>query len=152
MRAELQASEGAARAAKEGLAETEKSLGEARTEREAVIASHAVPTLDDLSGARSIRELGWCAIQKTWRDAVPDAPEGAEFLARAGAVDLTTGYNAAVQHADTLADRMREAAEKVERVAMLDVQIQAWEQRRTKASLDLAELLISRNSCPKVSA
>jgi len=141
MRAELQASEAAARAAKEGLAEIEKSLGEARTEREAVIASHAVPTLDDLSGARSIRELGWCAIQKTWRDAVPDAPEGAEFLARAGAVDLTTGYNAAVQHADTLADRMREAAEKVERVAMLDVQIQAWEQRRTKASLDLAELL-----------
>jgi len=140
MRAELQASEAAARAAKEGLAEIEKSLGEARTEREAVIAAHAVPTLDDLSGARSIRELGWCAIQKTWRDAVPDAPEGAEFLARLGAVDLATGYNAAVEHADMLADRMREAAEKVERAAILDVQIASWEQRRTKAALELAEV------------
>ncbi|HEX3880511.1 MAG TPA: AAA family ATPase [Bryobacteraceae bacterium] len=141
MRAELQARESAERAAKESLAEIEKSLGGARTERAAVIAAHAVPTLDDLRGARSLRELGWRAIQRAWRDAQVDAPESVEFLTRMGAGDLTTGYGDAVKEADTLADRMREAAEKVERVAMLDVQIADWEQRRTTASLELAEVL-----------
>jgi len=141
MRAELQAHESAERAAKESLAEIEKNLGEAKTERAAVIAAHTVPTLNDLRGARALRELGWSAIQKAWRDAAADAPESAEFLARTGARDLTTGYGDAVKQADTLADRMREAAEKVERVAMLDVQIAACEQRRAAASLELAEVL-----------
>ena len=59
-----------------------------------------------------------------------DAPEGFEFLERMRGKDLTSGYDGAVKQADTLADRMREAAEKVERVAMLDVQIAAWEERR----------------------
>jgi uncharacterized protein YhaN len=137
MRAAFQASENAERAAREGLAQADKSLNEARTERDAVIAAHSVPTLDELRRARSVRELGWAAIQRIWRDAVTDAPEGREFLERIGADDLTSGYDDAVKQADGVADRMREAAEKVERVAMLDVQIAAWEERRKEASLRL---------------
>jgi uncharacterized protein YhaN len=140
MRAAFQASENAERAAREGLAQAEKSLSEARTERDAVIAAHSVPTLDDLRRARSVRELGWAAIQRIWRDAVTDAPEGREFLERIGADDLTSGYDDAVKQADGVADRMREAAEKVERVAMLDVQIAAWEGRRKEALLGLDDV------------
>ena len=140
MRAAFQASENSERAASEALAQAEKSLTDARTERDAVIAAHSVPTLDDLRRARSLRELGWAAVQKVWRDAVIDAPEGREFLERIGAGDLTSGYDDAVEQADGLADRMREAAEKVERVAMLDVQIAAWEERRKDASFRLDEV------------
>jgi uncharacterized protein YhaN len=140
MRAAFQASENAERAARETLAQSEKSLNEARSERDAVIAAHSVPTLDDLRRARSLRELGWAAVQKIWRDAAAGAPEGREFLERIGAGDLTSGYDDAVKQADAVADRMREAAEKVERVAMLDVQIAAWEERRRGASLRLDEV------------
>ena len=140
MRAAFQASENSARAASEALAQAEKSLSDARTERDAVIAAHSVPTLDDLRRARSLRELGWAAVQKVWRDSVTDAPEGREFLERIGAGDLTSGYDHAVEQADGLSDRMREAAEKVERVAMLDVQIAAWEERRKDASFRLDEV------------
>jgi len=140
MRAAFQTSEHAERTAREGLAQAEKSLNEARTERDAVIAAHSVPTLDDLRQARSVRELGWIAVQKIWRDALADAPEGREFLERTGAGDLTSGFDNAVKQADGLADRMREAAEKVERVAMLDVQIAAWEERSKEASLRLNEV------------
>jgi hypothetical protein len=140
MRAAFQASENAERAVREGLAQAEKSLNEAKTERDAVIAAHSVPTLDELRRARSVRELGWAAIQRIWRDAVTDAPEGREFLERIGADDLTSGYDDAVKQADGVADHMREAAEKVERVAMLDVQIAAWEERRKEASLKLDDV------------
>jgi uncharacterized protein YhaN len=140
MRAAFQSSDAAERAARESLAQAEKSLSEARTERDAVVAAHSVPTLEDLRRARSVRERGWTAIQRVWRDAVADAPEGTEFLEGIGADDLTAGFGQALKQADELADRIREAAEKVERVAMLDVQISAWEERRKGALLKLEEI------------
>ena len=54
-----------------------------------------------------------------------------------------------VKRADTLADRMREAAEKVERVAILDVQIAAWEERRKDASFRLDEVRADSERCAR---
>ena len=141
MRDAFQESAAAERRARETLALAEKNLGEARTEREAVIAAHSVPTLEELRSARCVRELGWTAIKRVWRDGVADAPEESEFLEQMGGKDLASGYGDAVKQADTFADRMREAAEQVERVAMLDVQIAAWEERRKEASLSLEKVL-----------
>jgi uncharacterized protein YhaN len=115
---------GAAEAnAREKLAEANTDWDSKKSERERIVGLDAIPTLATLADARELRNLGWTAIKRVWREAAEDVAEERDFLARTGQSDLAAGYEGAVAGADDVADHIREEAERVNRVMNLDSEI-----------------------------
>jgi uncharacterized protein YhaN len=74
----------------------------------------SIPTQSELLDARATRDLGWTAIKDRWIHGLEDGSAEATF--RAGSTKaLPEVYEDAVVHADSLADRLRLEAERVER-------------------------------------
>lgn len=140
-RTEFQESGAAETKAREKLAEANRDLAAAQTERDRIVGLDSVPTLSTLADARDLRDLGWKAIRRNWKEAAEDVAEERDFLARTGQSDLATGYEGAVVEADHVADRIRSEAERVNRVMTLDGEIARLELRCESARKGLAEAL-----------
>ena len=98
---------------REGL-QLARELDEQEQELHSLLATADVPSLDDLSEARGLREEVWRRVRGTYIDA-PESGKGADDD---GA--LPGRYEGAVRQADQLADRLREDADKVQRRAILE--------------------------------
>jgi uncharacterized protein YhaN len=109
--------------ARERLVEATRDLGAAQSERDRIVGLDAIPTLTTLANARELRDLGWRAIKRIWRYAAEEAAEEQDFLAATGQTDLAAGYEGTVVEADQVADRIREEADRVNRVMTLDADI-----------------------------
>lgn len=96
---------------------TERDLEELRRE-------HDVPSEDDLTAARQLRDQGWQLVREALSDGqVADASAAATFIAEcAPDRDLADAFQAAQAAADTLVDRLRREASQVARKAMLTAQ------------------------------
>ena len=135
----FEAADAAEARAREKLAEANDSLATARTERDRLVAQDNVPTQAALADARDVRDLGWRAIKCIWKEAEADVEEERAFLARTGQTDLADGYEGAVTGADRVADRMREEAERVNRLMTLEQEISRLGVRCEEARNGLAE-------------
>ncbi len=72
-----------------------------------------IPTESELLDARAQRDLGWTAIKDRWMNGLVDGAAEATFLA-GSAKPLPEAYEQAVVSADSLADRLRLEADRVE--------------------------------------
>ncbi len=122
-RSALEAAGAAESKASERLAEENNNLAAAQAERDRVVGPDTVPTLATLSAARELRDVGWKIVKSVWKEGAEDAAEQHDFLARSGHTDLAAGYEGTVVGADQVADRMREEAERVNRLMTLDTEI-----------------------------
>jgi len=129
---------------KEKLAEANNALAAAQSERDRIVEQSTVPTLAALTDAREVRDLGWKAIKRIWKEGAEAVDEERDFLVRTGHSDLAVGYEGAVTGADRAADRMREEAERVNRLATLDQEIARLSVRVEEARNGMDEAL--RNS------
>ena len=88
-------------------ADTLRQLEQSRLEGE-------VPTEEDLSTARRLRDRGWQLVLEAWQQGAARPERLAEFLAafEPGA-DLASAYVLAVERADQCADRLRREASRV---------------------------------------
>lgn len=129
--------------AREKLAEANNSLAAAQSERDRIVGQDAVPTQAMLVDAREVRDLGWKAIKRIWKEGAEDVEEERDFLARTGHTDLAVGYEGEVVGADQVADRMREEAERVNRLMTLDEEIARLSARCEEAHTGMAEALKS---------
>ena len=78
-----------------------------------------------LQAARDRREEGWKLIKSAWLDSAPEGEECVAFMAEFARADtLATAYERSVQHADTLADRLRREADRVARRAEWQSQLE----------------------------
>lgn len=125
--------------AREKLAEANNSLAGAQSERDRVVGQDTVPAQATLVDARKVRDLGWTAIKRIWKEGAEDVEEERDFLAQTGHTDLAAGYEGAVAGADRVADRMREEAERVNRLMTLDEDIARLRVRCEEARDGLAE-------------
>lgn len=89
--------------AHERLAAADKEL--ARLERSA-----AIPTERDLAAGREHREADWQLVRRVWLQGGGLAEGARAFLSPQ---ELAAAYEAAVRHADDIADRLRDDAERV---------------------------------------
>lgn len=94
----------------------------------ALLKGHEVPTLEEQEQAREHRDGGWKLVRKRYVDG-QDAGDGE--AAFAGGLALADAYERSVEAADDVADRLRAAAERVERRATLEAAIE-----KTRESLD----------------
>ena len=105
-----------ARQLDEAIVKTAKALRELKAKLERLEKRGALPSHDDLAQARGHREEGWRQVLACWRKGAPEQGwDGAP---------LDESYPAAVRHADTLADRLREEADAVAQAEELRWQIQ----------------------------
>jgi len=104
-----------ARQLDEAAGTTAKSLRELKAKLERLEKRGALPSHDDLAQARAHRDDGWRQVLACWRESAPEP-------SWAGA-PLAESYPAAVRHADTLADRLREEADAVAQAEELRWQI-----------------------------
>lgn len=84
------------------------SRGLRRLERQ-----QSIPTESELAEARARRENGWTAVKEQWIHGLRGGPTESSFL-EAGEQSLPKAYEAAVQNADSVADRLRLEADRVE--------------------------------------
>jgi uncharacterized protein YhaN len=73
----------------------------------------SIPTESELAEARGRRESGWTAVKECWIQGLNGGPAESTFL-EAGEHSLPEAYEAAVQDADSVADRLRLEADRVE--------------------------------------
>jgi len=137
----LESVEAAETRAREKLAEVNNSLADTQSERDRIIEQRTVPTRAALAQAREVRDLGWRAIKRIWKEGAENVEEERDFFARAGHTDLAHGYEEAVVGADRVADRMREEAERVNRLVTLDQEIERLNVRGEEARNGMDEAL-----------
>lgn len=73
----------------------------------------SIPTEEELSESRSGRDLGWAAIKNCWLEGIENGAAEATFLS-GKEKSLPDAFESAVQTADSVADRLRLEAERVE--------------------------------------
>lgn len=129
------------------LAEQRSKDAALAAEIEALRIEQEVPTEDDLLTARQRRDAGWSLVQRIWRDG-EDAPvdEQAYVAAAGSASNLGTAYEASVDRADDLADRLRREAERVQRKASLLADRQRCGEQLEQLARQLAEAQSSRTA------
>lgn len=93
----------------------------------------AIPTEFELLDARTQRDLGWTAIKDRWLCGREDSSAEANFLA-GSPKPLPEAYEQAVVSADSLADRLRLEADRVE------------QKRSAVSALELAKQRLSANA------
>lgn len=93
----------------------------------------SIPTELQLLDARTQRDLGWTAIKDRWLRGLEDSSAEASFLA-GSAKPLLEAYELAVTGADSLADRLRFEADRVE------------QKRSAVAALELANQRLAANA------
>ena len=95
-----------------------------------------VPTEDDLWIARQQRDAGWQLVLRTWRDDAMDLEtETAEFIEQfVPGSDLAHAFQASVEAADQIGDRLRREADRVADKAKLTADRQElahrWEEQQ----------------------
>ena len=101
-----------------------------------------VPTEDDLRIARARRDSGWQLVLRSWRDGATDLEtESAEFIDRfAPAGDLAQAFQASVEAADQIGDRLRREADRVAEKAKLTADRQDLARRLDKQKEELKRL------------
>jgi uncharacterized protein YhaN len=79
-----------------------------------------VPTEESLAAARSRREAGWQLVRRAWLVGEPMPAGAREYIAEhPPAADLAAAFEASVQAADLVADRIRREAKRVAELAKL---------------------------------
>ncbi len=98
------------------------TLGRDRTvaELEELLSAKSPPSEEDLVSARARRDHGWQLLRRRWIDGSDD-PDAAEAFS--SGESLEDAYEAAVEDADRLADRLRDEANAVERRNSLEGQL-----------------------------
>ena len=105
-----------------------------RVELNELLRQGAPPSEQELLGARAQRDQGWQMVRSAWLDSDGDA----EMVSRwTGGKSLESAYEAAVEQADEIADRLRLEANAVERRSLLERRLQELDQALTA---ELAEL------------
>ena len=103
-------------------AETKQELGQHEESLKTLLRSSEVPSLEELQAARDHREQGWKLIRCKYVDGVDPGVAATEY---AGDNDLPGVYEQAVLVADDVGDRLRLDAQRVQKRALLETQIQA---------------------------
>jgi uncharacterized protein YhaN len=98
------------------LEDTAREMADCERAIEALRLKGTVPSETELHEARAEREKGWQFIRDVWLEGLDRANETRKY---AGESALETKYEACVQHADDLADRLRREAASVEKMAQL---------------------------------
>ena len=122
-----------------GVDQCNAHLQELRQQREPPLAAlnellrqDAPPSEQELIGARAQRNQGWQLVRSAWLDDDGDA----EMISRwTEGQSLESAYEAAVEQADEIADRLRLEANAVERRSLLERRLQEIDQALT-AELD----------------
>ena len=92
-----------------------------------------VLTLEDLEQSRSKRDVGWSLVKQLWLTQDADEADLQHFIAAfPPATDAATAYEASVQQADAISDRMRREAEKVAALEGLQAQERKLASRQTQ--------------------
>ncbi|MCA9132053.1 MAG: AAA family ATPase [Planctomycetales bacterium] len=101
-----------------------------------------VPSEDDLSRARELRDEGWKLVLQSWRaDTAADEEQCAAFVAQfAPHGDLPRAFQAAIEAADQLSDRLRREADRVAEKAKLTADQQELVRRLEEQQSNLPPL------------
>lgn len=119
-------------------ADLEQQLREAEQLQQREDCDGDVPSLDALRESRRLRDTGWREIRRDLEGHRP-GPDRESFLGDTS-LSLPDAYELAVERSDSIADRLRNEAERVERFARL--QQQAERARSDIAALSNAESTI----------
>jgi len=144
-RLELETAERDLQLGNEAAANLEGRLREAETQLHAYQSAHDVPSLADLEQARDTRQQGWHWVRTSWEKGVrPAEVADAEALAWAAThpdtSDLADAFQTAVERADTVADRLRNEADRVAGRAQLESTITALSEDLREARLAVESL------------
>jgi len=93
----------------------ERRHGGVERDLEALRRSGDVPTEDDLRHARAVRDDVWGRVVRVWKGGADEATEGGGL----GGATLDRAFQAHVEEADTVADRLRRESDRVARLASL---------------------------------
>jgi len=112
-----------------------KALEEDYAHRERLLEHGVVATRDDVSAARSHRELGWALVRGTYIDGTN--PPSADY---AGGGLLPDVYEKAVTHADQLVDALAKDTDRAAQLQGNKRRIDSLEADREKLHRDIEEL------------
>jgi uncharacterized protein YhaN len=124
---------------KEDNALVAEKLAAIDTELQTIAIGHDVPTEENLRSARSLRDTGWHLIRRRVEGNDPAEEDVQQFTAHfANHQALPDAFEASMEKADHISDRLRREAEQVSRKSMLAAQKAQAEKeyRETAARLD----------------
>jgi len=113
------------------LREAEEGLARAVEAIRALEGAGAVPSEDELAGARGERDAQWGVIREGWLTVVPEAPADRATL---------DAYEASVEVADGVSDRLRREAQRVARHAQLAAERDRYSELIRKLREEIASL------------
>jgi uncharacterized protein YhaN len=115
----------------EQISQWTEQLETADRELEKLRLEHDVPSEADLVDARQRRDAGWQLVREALRDGQPVDASAVEAFVAAHAVggDLAQAFQASLEAADAVADRLRRDADQVSKKAMLTAQRQDFDRR-----------------------
>jgi len=115
--------------------ETERRLREARLERE-------VPSEEDLKAARELRDRGWRLVARQLSgDEVPEDERRAFLQTFPGKDRLVDAFEASIQQADAVSDRLRREADRVASYARLKADRLTLQERIERSRKELSAVL-----------
>ncbi|MDY0220885.1 MAG: AAA family ATPase, partial [Desulfobacterium sp.] len=97
----------------------EKELKKIQVEINKIVYAGEVPSERELSLTREKREQGWQLVRREWLDQEDVTEDSKSYDPELSLADAYEGY---VEHADTLADRLRREADRVANTASLRAQ------------------------------
>ncbi|MEJ2025337.1 MAG: AAA family ATPase, partial [Deltaproteobacteria bacterium] len=116
--------------------ELQEALRGLLTQLQEIQHAGEVPAEKDLVEVRSRRDSGWRLIRRQWIEGEDLAEEVAAFSPEAS---LPDAYEGLVEHADHTADRLRLEADRVQKHAALQSQIESLEKRRSELDTEAAK-------------
>lgn len=118
------------------------------TRLEQLELGQSVPTDEELTEKRQLREQGWQLVLDAWQKNEEDVAAQSEFLDRfPGKEDLPAAYHQSVEHADQVVDQLRSDADRVATKAQLLQQRERNLAGETELLKEITELQQKQLTC-----
>ena len=117
-------------------------LSEVERDLRVLAIQSAVPSEDELVGARGVRDRGWSLVRRAWLEGADVTTEAETLFPDTRPLDRA--YEKSVTDVDAVADRLRREAERVASRAQLEARRMALVEQARAAEQDLASLARER--------
>jgi uncharacterized protein YhaN len=135
---------------RDAMASTESEIAQTVADIQAIDLSQEVPTETDLKNIRGLRDKGWILVREKLEGKAPSVEASRAIMSHFDDVsDLPDAFEHSMLRADTISDRLRREAKRVEKKGLLEARKEKLEKALADIVADL-EKSLTQNSALEI--